>query len=281
MAAIAAERGLETRGFRKSLKALVVELNSEDWYREMLLDDPPEEGEIPPSLEEVREMEFGEWFGDESPMPVPAAYAIRRRPRSEPLPCRPDIYDVTIEVWEVEGSIEVADWKLEKYGRIAGGDGPHLDLHILDKYDHEIYIPSDELMPAAYLGTYRRFGRKDCIKDLKKCYRSMAKAQHHAPVIIDNTKADEYKRQAKDLRRRLSKAEYADLAFVLREIVYGLGARRTHKYIAKRAGCEPSIVRAVARLLKDQNINPRELVNETHAKWRVAYDSLRELGIQF
>ena len=172
LAALVIERGLLTTGFLRGLHALTRAF-SEDAEDAAFI--------------------FAEWFGD--CCVKPAAYKILRDGEG--------IFGVTIEVYEVENTIEISEGKLAVYGRIADGDGPHCELHILDRYDNEIIVPSIELMPFAYIDMWSPEWKAATLKHI----RSRAVAQHHAPVIIDADGAAELRREAALLKRQLTEAK--------------------------------------------------------------------------
>lgn len=244
LAAIVAERGLKTTGFRKGMRTLLSEF-CEDEY----LED-----------------EFLECFG--KCQVVPAAWSIERGKRE-------GIFGVTVHVYEVEGTAEISDWKLEYYGNVADGEGPHIDLHILDKYDNEIVVPSEYLMRFMIFTHYKPEERRDLLKEI----RSRATIQHHAPVTIapDTRELD---REIANLKRELAKRQYEGLATMFENVVYGLGIGQSRGNIARAAGTTPAVVRATERILAARNVSPKSAVKKTHERWKVAYDALKEMGIQ-
>lgn len=252
LAALTKERGLSKRGFRRSLRKLVAEF----------VPDPDE-----------RELEFAEWFG--RPSVVPAAYRIVRESNGD------GIWDVTIEVYEVEGSAEIPFWKLAYYGDVADREGPNLDLHILDRYDHEIVVRNNDLMCFWFIDVAAEIPEgREHNEALLKWMRSRAVVQHHAPVVIDDKGIAERDREIRILKRQLMKADHTQVAGALQEIIYGLGLKRSHKDIAQYAKVQPAVVRATARLLAADKIDPTTIVKNTHARWKAAYDAVRELGVQ-
>lgn len=172
LAALVVERGLLTSGFLRALRALARAFS----------DNADDAG-----------FTFDEWFGD--CCVKPAAYKIRRNGEG--------IFGVTIEVYEVENTIEISEGKLAVYGRIADGDGPHCELHILDRYDNEIVISSNDMMVFDAIGIYP----PEYIRAEIKRLRALAVAQHHAPVIIDAEGAAELRREAALLKRQLTEAK--------------------------------------------------------------------------
>lgn len=223
LAALVAERGLSVKGFRRSLRALAREFCEDDGDLEFLL---------------------REWIGDYRA--VPAAYRILRDGTRE------GIYGITVEVYEVEGTAELPEWKIAYYGDCADSDGPHFDLHILDRYDHEIVVQSEDLMRFMALPYWTEAEKTEELKWL----RSQAVAQHHAPVVV-NLGVD-----------------------VLQDVIYGLGLGQAPAAIAHRTGVPSETVKTVIGLLTANSVNPRDIVKDTHARWKVAYDALREMGVQ-
>jgi hypothetical protein len=230
LAAIVAERGLSTTGFRRNIRRL-----AEEFF--------PGEEDAGCSVREWSEFMLTEWIGDYRA--VPAAFRIRRSDRE-------GIYGVTVEVYEVEGTAELPEWKLAYYGDCADSDGPQFELHILDRYDHEIVVPSESLMRFMSLPYWSAEQKKEELKWL----RSQAVAQHHAPVVVELG------------------------VDVLQDVIYGLGLGKPHKAVAHRTGLTPEMVKTVAGLLTANSVNPKEIVKDTHARWKAAYDAVRELGVQ-
>lgn len=264
LAAIGEARGLSFGGFRRDLKKLVEEFNPRDSW-----EDDHERPFTEREYQESLSSEFYEWFG--TCQVVPTAHRIRRDGRDGD-----DIFSVTVEVYEVEASVEISDWKLDTYSNMADTDGPHIELHILDRYDHEIIVPSLDLMCfwPLHLGSDKsrpRAREYEAAKhEFKKSMRARAAKQHH--VTIDRNETDR-------LRRALRKTQYATIKDALQDIVYGLGSSMTHRDIAEQCGIDVAIVTATNRLLASKNIAPRRLVKDKQAQWKVAYDALRELGI--
>lgn len=260
LAHLVAERSLLTGGFRKSLRALVNEftpLESEFYDAEW-------------SREDSLRAEFDEWFG--SCAVVPAAHRIVR---SE---CD-GIYGITVEVYEVEGSKEIDEYKLEAYGRIADGDGPCCELHILDKYDHEIVVTQEMLEPFAFLDITGRY-HPEHKREMLKAMRARATVQHHGTIVVDDRKSKDLEREISQLRRSMAKMEYAQIRPAIQNIIYGLGNGTSHKEIARLNGVSGPTVRAISLLMKSRDLDPSSFVKDSHAKWRAAYDAVRELGIQ-
>lgn len=119
-------RGLKVKGFRRALHQLVADF-CED------------ESEV--------ECEFGEWFGNIRIFP--AAYRIDQDGDG--------IWDVTIHVYEVEKSVQLSKERIAAYGRIADGDGPLIELHIVDRFGQEHLLDNDMLMCFAFY----RIGRDE------------------------------------------------------------------------------------------------------------------------
>lgn len=239
LAAIAAERGLSIGGFRKDMRALVKEYRPWSQYEEVC--DEYEELPTQNGYREYLKDIFYEWFGDV----LPAAYRLVHLSDKH----EEDIWDQKLEIYEVENSLEIPDWKLKYYGSLADThEGPWRELHILDKYDNEIVIPQERLECFAF----------GVCSELKKHARSRAVAQHYAPVIIDISKVSD----------------------CVQDIIWGLGARLTHNEIAANCGIGVDDVKNISRFLEGNDINPRNLVKEKQARWKVAYDALRELGIE-
>jgi hypothetical protein len=230
LAAIVAERGLSVSGFRRSLRKL-----AEEFF--------PGEDDAECGLNEWLTYTLEEWLGDYSP--VPAAYRIVRSDQE-------GIYGVTVEVYEVEGTAELPEWKIAYYGNCADCDGPNFDLHILDRYDHEVIVESADLMRFMSLPYWSADDKKKELKWL----RSRAVAQHHAPVVVELG------------------------VDVLQDVIYGLGLGQPHKTIALRTGLSPEMVKTVAGLLATNSVNPKGIVKDAHARWKAAYDAVRELGVQ-
>lgn len=162
LAALIQERGLSTHGFRKSLRAIVsaILLSNEQTF------GPYESVDFDALCRSI----FGEWFGD--CRVTPAAYRIIRS--------GPGVWDTTIEVYVVENSIPISDAMLMSYGRIADGEGPRCNLHILDRYDHEIVIPNQYLTQFSLLNIWNKTpGGREMIRSEMKALRSRATAQHH------------------------------------------------------------------------------------------------------
>lgn len=130
LAALVTERSLLTKGFRRSLRQLVREF----------------------TLPEDADYAFEEWFGNVDA--VPAAHRIIRNGDG--------VWDTTIEIYEVENTAEISEYKLATYGRMADGEGPLCELHILDRYDHELVVPNDLLECFAFIDLYDKAvdGRK-------------------------------------------------------------------------------------------------------------------------
>lgn len=267
LAAIGAERGLRFKGFMTDLKALNKEFNTWDEYVERTL----EEGEESPTEEGYKEWLgfcFEHWFGRHRAVPV--AHRVVRGPDTGR-----GVWDVTIEVYEVENSIEIPDHKLVYYGDLADREGPHFELHILDKYDHEIVIRSEDLMSLWLID----LGTKEDAAAMKKAVRSRAGVQHHTPIVVDSVRTKQLEQETDRLRRELKKIELAQVGNVLQDIIWGIGSQMPHKEIAVRCGVNVTTVRATSLLLASKNVIPHELVKKTQARWKVAYDALRELGI--
>jgi hypothetical protein len=221
LAAIVAERGLSVSGYRRSLLTLAREFADEI--------DPRDQLE--------------EWIGNYSA--VPAAFKIRRGQRQ-------GVYGVTVEVYEIEGTVELPEWKIEYYGNCADCDGPCFDLHILDRYDHEIVVECSDLMRFMSLPCWSVEEKRQELKLL----RSKAAVQHHAPVTV-SLGVD-----------------------VLQDVIYKLGLGIPQKTIAQQTGLRTHTIRATIGLLTANSVNPKDIVRDTHARWKAAYDAVRELGIQ-
>lgn len=258
LAALIKERNLCTKGFNRALKALVREFVTDEEIREMQADGE-EEGSQPDSAEEIRADQFAEWFG--TARVVPAAYRIRRdesqHDENDGVTSE-GIHGVIIEVYEVENTVEISEHKLRCYSMIEDGDGPQCELHILDRYDHEIIVPSGALGMCFLLPLLSIEQKTELMKDV----RARASVQHHAPVIVSQEKTQ------------------AEIANVLGDVIYGLGVGRAHRFIAQQTGLKVEVVAATARILAAQSINPRRFVGDAHARWKAAYDAVRELGIQ-
>lgn len=275
LATLAKERDLIFSGFRESLRQIVRQCVTWDDYLKSCAECEPEyleAGEPNASgYEDCLKSMFMEWFGH--CQVVPAAHRIIRDQKRINANGQ---YGFTIEVYEVENSIEISEEKLFSYGRIADGDGPSCDLHILDKYDHEIIIPCDYLMSWAFCDFWEEDEKRLRIKE----FRARAKAQYFAPTIIDEDGAKERKTEIAKLRRALARTEHSKIAPAIQNIIYGLGTRKRHDDIARTAEISPAVVRSCARLLRAQKIDPTGLVRDTHARWKAAYDAVREMGIQ-
>lgn len=262
LAALIAERGLQTKGFRRAMKALVSEFAKYD--PEGDCEEDYGEGF---DLHEFLEAVFNEWFGE--CRITPAAYKIRR------IDGESGIWDVTVEVYEVEGTAEISRDKLGYYGDVSDGDGPHLELHIIDKYDHEIIVQSDDLMRFAFIDLYG----PDVQREMMKRMRARAQAQHHAPVVVNDERSALLEQEVRSLKRLLDRADHSKIKDAIQDIIYGLGAGRAHKDIAQAVDISPAVVRATARLLAAKKVEPKSLVRDTHARWKAAHDALSELGI--
>ena len=174
LAPLVAERSLSVSGFRRAMKALVAEFES----------DPDGRADM-----------FAEWFGD--CRMVPAAWRVRRDPLAD------DIWGVTVEVYEIEGSIEIPKHRIVAYGEIADGDGPHIELHVLDRYDHEIVFSNTDLAEFTLVGLPARDG-VEFMRSMLKRVRSQTTVQHHAPIIIDDSRLAEMERVIGALRQQVA-----------------------------------------------------------------------------
>lgn len=255
LAALIAERGLKTKGFRRSLRELVKECG-----------DPSECEDS--TIEERVAFQFDELFGDCSV--VPAAYRIIKG--DGPL------REAKVEVYEVENSIELADHKWGIYGTMADCDEAEIELHILDKYDNEIVVPHDNLMSFMMFNFYSERDPKYA-KAMMKDVRARAVAQHHAPVIVDDKSLVEAKREINSLEKRIESEDRERLVRMIHGIIYGLGRKQSHEYIAQRVGCPRDMIKDTVRFLSVERVDPVGIVKDTHAKWKVAYDAVREMGI--
>lgn len=247
LAALIEERGLLTEGFHESLRQLIRE-----FY--------PEEGDDPEALAE----QLSDLFGGSTV--VPAAHRIVRDGDA----------GVTVEVYEVENSIEISERKLAIYGCAADHDELTFDLHILDRYDHEIIVPHENLMRFAFIDLYDEPTKKLMLKEM----RSRAPAQHHGIVVVDDEKTSQLRREIFSLRRVAAKADYSEFKQTIENVIYQLGCKTSHRQIAERENISPAVVRGVARLLKSQSVDPHTIVKDSHARWKAAYDAVLELGIQ-
>lgn len=245
LAALVAERQLQTRGFHKSMCALALRFD-----------------------DDVRE-----WLGDYRVKP--AAYKI--------MPANGEaarIYDVTVHVYEVEKTREISDEKLCLYGFAADSDGPRFDLHIIDCWDREIVVPGGDLMTFALFNVVKRVGDSgEYHREILKRFRAHAVAQHHAPVV-DHAKAVELRREINRLKGEVDNKDADSLMAAFEEVIYGLGCEEPQAKIARRAGVSRFAVRALASLLKAHDVNPKQIVKDSQAKWKAAYDAVRELGVQ-
>lgn len=110
---IVAARGLQTTGFRKAMLHLAAEyVGSEEAECELQ----------------------NEWcFGEQNI--VPAAYGIDR-----------DREVVTVNIYELELSAPVPNWKMRLYSEMADTHaGPSFNLHILDRYGREFIAENNIL----------------------------------------------------------------------------------------------------------------------------------------
>lgn len=210
---------------------------------------------------------FGEWFGGYGITCKPPAFRICHDTDTEPNRA----WNYTVELYEVENSREVPPEKLREYGWWADSEGPHFDLHILDKYDNEIVIDGDTLMRF----TTRTPGTREYVELCKEA-RAKTVAQHHTVLLQDPDQA----RQIRVMKRQLALIDHSRIVQLLKEIVYGLGSGQPHAVISSRLEIDPILIRGVNRVLMSKNIEPKELISATHRKWKVAFDALRELGIE-
>ena len=106
-------RGLQVTGFRKAMLELALESVGENEAEDELRD--------------------GWGFGNRSI--VPAAFGIER-----------DGEFVTVDIYELEISAPIPDWKVSLYSTIADTHaGPIFNLHILDRYGRE-YVADQEIL---------------------------------------------------------------------------------------------------------------------------------------
>lgn len=113
------ERSLNTTGFRSAMKQLVKEFAGRE------------------DLEFI----FEDWFVDINL--VPAAFNIERDRD------RHGIWSVTVHVYELELS-PLPTWKFQQYGIWADGNGPQIDLHVIDRCGVEDVFECQFLMCLAF-----------------------------------------------------------------------------------------------------------------------------------
>jgi hypothetical protein len=217
LATIAVERGLSFGGFRKDLKALVREYHSWDQYEEWC--DDVEESPTQEGYREYLKNQFFELFGGSNI--IPAAHRIRVGDKPEK-----GMWNITVEIYEIENTKEICDDKLIYYAHMADMEGPHFELHIIDKYDNEFIIQSEELMALTISGI-----KKEWLAERKKEIRSLAVVQHHAPVFVDSAAKETLEREVREMQTELNRPI-------------------------------------------------QERIKEKQARWKVAYDAVRELGIE-
>lgn len=263
VAGLVAERGLSTTGFRKALQEYLRE-QFRDEYEEYAKNYRDNEGEEPETFEEHIQYMFDEFFPFSS-FVVPAAYKIFINPDN-------DGWD-NIHVYEVENSIETPSGKWRFYGTIADGDGPRITLHIIDKWDHEIIVENDELEVFSMLGIggenpeFRKF-----FHDHTKQIRAHAVAQHH--TVID----DSMKKEVQTLRRKMEHQTFDQITKIFDSVIYAIGTNTPQREIATKMGLSTATVRAASRLFKHREISPVAMVKDQQARWKAAYDAVRDLG---
>jgi hypothetical protein len=130
---LGAPKGLQVTGFRRALRALIVEFVAEP---------TPDELDGEPLNPDWIEYEFAEWYGDVSV--VPAGFTIERRDEGR------GVWDCTIHVYEIEASAPLPLWRIGAYGRIADGEGPLICLHIFDRFGRERILDNSHLEPFCF-----------------------------------------------------------------------------------------------------------------------------------
>lgn len=249
--ALVRERGLSTTGFRKAMKALVAEFFDQDeWDNEQQC--------------------FWEWFARCDV--VPAGFSITRDLG------RDGIWGITVDIYEVEGAEEIPEHKLQFYGDVADGDGPLIRLHTVDKYDREVVIDPDHLM--SFMFADQEWARADLRARMKIHRGSGILAQHHAKIVVDEQGAAQRRREIADLKSQLASISETQTAGILQDVIYGLGRGTPRREIANKLKIEIAVVRAIARLLDAKTVDPKAIVRDTHARWKIAYDAVREMGIE-
>lgn len=276
MLALIRERGLKTSGFRKALRTLI-----DDIYTDHVVAEMSENDGDSYDPQEMRDLLFYENFGDIHV--IPTAFKISRIPIGHP-DFRADrranfvgLHVVTIDIYEVEGSQEIGAEKLCVYGHLADVNEAVFNLHILDKYDNEIVIEHDYLMGFMTIGLA---GFQEYFSDKMKAHRAKARAQHHATIVVDESGAEQRRNEIATLRKQLASINESHIASTLQDVIYGLGRGMPHKDIAAKLGVDIEVVRGTARLLEAKTLDPKVMVKDTHTRWKIAYDAVREMGIE-
>lgn len=132
---IVAARGLQTRGFRKALRAMAAAEAAA-----IIASGEDLEGA---TAKEVEDDLFGHYFNN--PTVRPAAFKLESDERWD---------HGHLHVYEIAISARVPDWKIAQYGNIADSDGPLCTLHIFDQAAKETILGNDALAPFAFLNAY-------------------------------------------------------------------------------------------------------------------------------
>lgn len=113
---------------------------------------------------------------------------------------------------------------------------------------------------------------KMCLGRVSSCY----------PLSKARKEAAEYRLAVRDLGAdpAYGRTGPETVEQVAQNIIYGLGRDATFKEIGRWSGVDMRTVRLVSQLLESKSINPSIAVKKTHARWKAAYDAVRELGVQ-